>query len=357
MKKKTKSKNRQIIELSVSAVLALLLVVVFQQSYRLFEQNFVARDGEAHYVYVYPETTLEQLVTNLEENYDIASPWSFRLHAKLMHWTSPEHPFVRTGCYLVGERMADLELIRKFRNGQQDPIRLAIRSSRTQAELSGRLAAQLMLDSVEIASRLADTCYMAKYGLTIPQAVCLFIPNTYEVYWNISADELFNRMHKEYKAFWNESRLAKAAKLGLQPWEVVTLASIVEGETYVEKDKPIVAGLYLNRLHKGMLLQACPTVIFAWQDFSIRRVLSRHLEIDSPYNTYKYRGLPPGPIRIPSVSSVDATLNPYESNYLFMCASAALDGSHHFSSSYAEHARYAKEYQQEMNRRKIGVQN
>lgn len=355
MKKKDKTKNRQIIELSISLVLCVVLLAGVQQAYRLFGQNFSSRDNEAHLVYVYPETTLNQLISTIETDYEIGSSWTFRLHARLMHWTSPEKPFVRTGCYLLKEQMGDLELIRKFRNGQQEPIKFSVRGARTQAELAHHLSIQLMADSASIANRLADSCYMAKFGLTVPQAVCMFIPNTYEVYWNMSADELFNRMYKEYNAFWNESRLAKAQKLGLKPWEVVTLASIVEGETYLDKDKPIVAGLYLNRLRKGMMLQACPTVIFAWQDFSIKRVLSRHLEIDSPYNTYKYRGLPPGPIRIPAVSTVDHTLNPYESDYIFMCASAALDGSHHFSASYAEHARYAKEYQAEMNRRKIGI--
>lgn len=194
---------------------------------------------------------------------------------------------------------------------------------------------------------------MSQYGLNAATAVSLFIPNTYEVYWNISTDGLFQRMYKEYRHFWNEHRTAQAKRLGLTPAEVATVASIIEEESNRQEDYPIIAGLYLNRLKKGMPLQACPTVKYALQDFGLRRILTKHLQVESPYNTYKYAGLPPGPIRIPRAATMDAVLNSKKHNYLYMCASTAFDGTHHFSSTYAEHARYARHYQAELNKRKI----
>ena len=259
----------------------------------------------------------------------------------------------KTGSYLVPAQAGDATVIRMLRNGEQTPVEVTFNRIRTREQLAKRLSEQLLLDSVDIISRLEDPAYMGKYGFNKETAVCLFIPDTYELYWTISPDALFERMAKEYRHFWTDGRKANAAKLKLTQSEVATLASIAESETNKDFEYPIIAGLYLNRLRKGMNLQACPTVIFAWQDFTMRRVLSRHLEIDSPYNTYKYKGLPPGPIRIPRAATMDAVLNYTPSDYLFMCASADFNGTHHFSATYQEHARYAKEYQTALNQRNI----
>jgi UPF0755 protein len=194
---------------------------------------------------------------------------------------------------------------------------------------------------------------MAKYGLNKETAVCMFIPNTYEVYWTLSADQLFDRMYKEYKRFWNEERMGKAQALGFTPTEIATLASIVASETNKSFEYPTIASIYINRLRKGIALQACPTVIFAVGDFSLRRVLKRHLAIDSPYNTYKYRGLPPGPIRLARPEVIDAVLNAPKTDYLYMCANPDFSGTHVFSSSYTKHSAVAREYQRELNKRKL----
>lgn len=181
----------------------------------------------------------------------------------------------------------------------------------------------------------------------------MFIPNTYEVYWNTSAKNFMNRMKKEYDRFWNDSRKAKAKEIGMSPVEVAILASIVEEETAAYDEYPVVAGLYINRLKRNIPLQADPTVKFAWGDFTLQRILFSHLEIDSPYNTYKHTGLPPGPLRIPSIKGLDAVLNYQKHSYLYMCAKEDLSGRHNFAKTLAEHSRNAKKYQAELNRRKI----
>ena len=211
-----------------------------------------------------------------------------------------------------------------------------------------------MLDSASLADILTDTAACAQLGYTRETVPALFIPNTYQVYWDISAEQLLERLQKENAAFWNaEQRTAKAKALGMSREEVVTLASIVDSETTNNPEKPRIAGLYLNRLKANMLLQSDPTVIFAVGDFTIRRVLRKHLDIDSPYNTYKYKGLPPGPIRIPSVVGIDAVLNHEAHNYLYMCAKEDFSGTHNFAATYAEHQQNARRYIRALDKRGI----
>ena len=210
-----------------------------------------------------------------------------------------------------------------------------------------------MVDSCEIANILNDTAYISKLGFTPETLPALFIPNTYEVYWNMSAEDFMQRMLKEHKAFWNEKRLKQAEAIGLTPIEVATLASIVEEETANQAEKPMVAGLYINRLKKGMLLQADPTVKFSLQEFGLKRILFKHLEVDSPYNTYKYAGLPPGPIRVPSYQGLESVLNYTKHNYIYMCAKEDFSGTHNFAVTSAQHAANARKYQQALNRRGI----
>ena len=348
-----KKKIILISEIAASLVLAILLAVAGYHAYRLMGSNFVSRDGEAHYVYVYPHTTLDSLLSTLQKDYTIGSTRALKLHSKLMKWTSEERPFVRTGRYLVPAETANLQLIRMFRSGDQKPIQLTFNNIRTREQLAARLGSQLMIDSAAIICKLEDDTYMQQFGLRKETAVCLFLPDTYEMWWDISADQLFKRMADIHDAFWNADRQAKAAALKLTPEEVTTIASIVEEETNRDEDKPIIAGLYMNRLRIGMPMQSCPTVKFALQDFGLRRITNEHLKTESAYNTYIHPGLPPGPIRIPQKKTIDFALNPIPSNYLYMCASAKFDGTHHFSSSYAAHAAYAAAYQRELNRRKI----
>ena len=244
-------------------------------------------------------------------------------------------------------------LYRRLSMGYQTPIKLTVGSVRTLDRLARNISRQLMIDSCEIADILKDTTYISKLGYTKETLPALFIPNTYEVYWNMSNEDFMQRMVKEHKAFWNEKRLKQAEAIGLTPIEVATLASIVEEETANNAEKPMVAGLYINRLKKGMLLQADPTVKFSMQDFGLKRILYKHLEVDSPYNTYKYAGLPPGPIRIPSYQGLESVLNYAKHNYLYMCAKEDFSGTHNFAVTSAQHAANARRYQQALNRKGI----
>ena len=318
-------------------------------AYCLRVENYASNDGERHEFYIRDTITADSLMAILDTVYTPATRWCWRRHAKQLHFTR-----ALPGHYTVEAKISDRSLINMFLYGHQTPVRLSWRSTiRTREQLASRLARQLRCDSVDIISRLDSNAYLAQYGLNRETAVCLFIPDTYEVWWTMSADELFERMYKEYNRFWNDERRQKAIVAGLTPTEVATLASIVASETNKEQEYPIIAGLYINRLRKGMLLQACPTVIFAVGDFSLRRVTNRHLKTESPYNTYRYPGLPPGPIRCVSATVLDAVLNYQQSNYLYMCANPDFSGTHKFSSSYAEHAKTAREYQRELNKRKI----
>ena len=350
--KQRKAAVRRLV-ITCSAVIVFCAAIGAWQLYLLYGKSITAHDGEEHLFYISPSTPVTAVLDSVTAAYDISSPLSLRLHAHLMHYPAEGPQYARTGCYKLPARLGTKQLIQTFRNGWQTPVKVTIRNIRTQGQLSARLASQLMLDSADIATRLADKGYMERFGLNTATAVSLFIPDTYEMYWDIAADNLFIRMKHEYDKFWNDNRLALAAELGYQPWQIATIASIVEEETNKEEDMPIIAGLYMNRLRIGMPLQSCPTVKFALQDFSLRRILNKHLEYESPYNTYRHAGLPPGPIRIPRAKTMDYVLHPVKSNYLFMCASTAFDGTHHFSSTYSEHAAYARRYQNELNKRGI----
>lgn len=343
-------KKKHILILSITAVIILVVAAVaVEQYYRYKICNFESRDGEEHGYYVYPHTDLDSLLTTIQQDYEVGNMTAFRWHCRHTQFRTPKE-----GYYLFPAKMGNKHLIRRLQMGEQTPIKLTFTQQiRTRAQLAGHLGKQLMLDSVSVKSRLDSADYMAQYGLVPETAICLFLPNTYEVYWTITPDQLFQRMHKEYNRFWNEARRAKAAALGLTPPEVATIASIIASETNKAAEYPTIASIYLNRLRKGIPLQACPTVIYAVGDFSMRRVLKRHLEIDSPYNTYKYRGLPPGPIRLARTSIMDAVLDAPNTDYLYMCANPDFSGTHVFSSSYTQHAATARRYQRELNKRNI----
>ncbi len=232
-------------------------------------------------------------------------------------------------------------------------MKLIVPSVRTLDRLAGAVGRQLMVDSAAVMAAVTNTHLLDSLGYTLETVPCMFISNTYEVYWAMSPEQFVSRMLKEQKRFWNSGRLAKAKLQGLTPNEVMTLASIVDEETNKDDEKPIVAGLYLNRLKRGMLLQADPTVKFALGEFELRRILYVHLQTDSPYNTYKYVGLPPGPIRIPSVAAIESVLNPAKHSYIYMCAKEDFSGYHNFASTLGQHNANARRYQQALN--KMGI--
>lgn len=259
----------------------------------------------------------------------------------------------RTGHYTIQPHESMLQVYRKLRNGLQTPVNITIPQSRTMDMLAGYLSRHLMLDSMRLADSFRDTAFCASWGYTPQSIPALFIPNTYQIWWNISMDVFMERMRKENEEFWNAERSSKAKNLGLSREEVITLASIVAEETAYVPEMPTVAGMYIHRLEVGMPLQADPTVKFALGDFSLRRIYHNHLQVESPYNTYINRGLPPGPIRIPSVKAIDAVLNQEQRGYLYMCAKEDFSGSHNFAKTYSEHLANARRYSRALNARGI----
>jgi UPF0755 protein len=260
---------------------------------------------------------------------------------------------VKPGLYYLKPKMSNWEIVGKLRSGAQDQMKLTFKSHRSLDEIADEIGAQMEFGRDRFETALRDDAYLKTYGFNATTVRGLFVPDTYFVYWTLTLDEFFKKMKRNYDEFWTAERKAKAEALGMSQAEVVTLASIVQAETYMSKERPIVAGLYLNRIRDGIPLQADPTVIFAHQDWSIRRVLLKHLEIDSPYNTYKYAGLPPGPINNPERSAIDGVLNAETHKYIFMCAKEDFSGYHNFATNLAQHNRNARLYQAALNAQKV----
>ena len=260
---------------------------------------------------------------------------------------------VKPGFYTLEPSMSNNKIIDIIRSGRQTPVNITFNNIRTLNDLCGRIGAQLEADSASLMAFFSDVSNYRNDGFSRETIISVFIPDTYQLYWTTDAQGFYTRMLREYKSFWNENRVAQAEKLNLTPVDVSILASIIDDEIDTDVEKPRIAGVYLNRLRMGMPLQACPTIKFALNDFTIRRVLYDHLTVESPYNTYKYSGLPPGPIRCPSKAGIEAVLNAENHDYLYFEAKADFSGGHHFSRTLAEHNRYADEYQRELNKRKI----
>lgn len=307
------------------------------------------RNAQPAHLCVDGDDTVDSIVHRLDTFVTPHSRIAFRVLARVMHYEGKE----RTGHYAIAPRTTMMDLVRQLRAGEQQPVRVIIPPARQMGTLCAVLADRLMLDSTSIANALADDTLCASFGYTPQTIPALFIPNTYELYWDIPLNRLLQRMKRENDAFWTPVRRARADSLHLTPVEVATLASIVDAETANDAEKPTIAGLYLNRLRLGMPLQSDPTVIHAIGDYTIRRVSHEHLRTESPYNTYLHKGLPPGPIRIPTIAALDAVLQAPQHNYLYMCAKADFSGTHAFASTYAEHLRNARAYAQALDRRGI----
>lgn len=275
---------------------------------------------------------------------------SFDLLAKKMNYAANIHP----GRYILHKGMSNRELISLLRSGRQIPVKVIFNKARTVQEIADICSQQLEFEANDL-KVLLNKPHQIKglENFDSQNPLALFIPNTYEFYWNTSAQGFIERMLKEYDKFWSKERIAKAKRQGLTSQEAMTLASIVEEESNLSEERPIIAGLYLNRLNRGILLQADPTVRYALGDFEIRRVLNKHLDINSPYNTYKFKGLPPAPICTPSITSINAVLNPTVHNYLYMCAKADFSGKHAFASTLREHMKNARAFQKALNEKKI----
>ncbi len=325
-------------------------VIVGGYTYRLFFAPAVTVRNEKGVTYLYIPTgaTFERVVHDLCEQGIVRDCKAFKWLARQMNYHRHVHP----GRYRIEEGMTYPELIRMLRAGQQEPLKLRWTRFRLKEEIAGFFGRHLEADSADIIRLMNDSVFLARYGLTPHTVLAIFIPNTYEFLWNTSAAELIDRMHREYERFWNEERRRKAEQLGLTPMQVMILASIVEEETYRNSEKPIIAGVYLNRLRRGMPLQADPTVRYALKDFSIRRITFNMLKVNSPYNTYRHKGLPPGPINTPSIASIEAVLNAQKHDYLFFCARPDGSGYHDFSRTFQEHLRCAMRWRSYLNQKR-----
>ena len=273
------------------------------------------------------------------------------LRALLASRTTPAAGF--GGRYTVNRGMTTRQILNLIASRRQTPVNLVMLPARTLGEVAAHLAGQLEADSLAILEALTDQQMWSEYGFTRATFPSMLVPNTYQVYWDITPPKLVARLYREYKAFWNEGRVRQARDIGLTPLEVATLASIIQEEVLHPSELPTVAGVYMNRLRANMPLQACPTAKFAAGDLTLKRILKIHTQIDSPYNTYIHPGLPPGPIAIASTQAIEAVLHYDRHDYLYFCARADLSGYHHFSRTGEQHARYAAEYHRVLNRRGI----
>jgi len=301
------------------------------------------------YIYINSEDNFQSLCGQLEDSAHCANIRSFIEAARILKYPAT----IKTGRYAVKPGSNNYDLLTNLRRGQQTPVRITFNNIRFKEDLTDRISEQLMVTSQEMNALMNDSLYCESLGFTPSTIKAMFIPDTYEVYWNITAEKLIERMKREYNTFWTEDRRNKALRIGLNPLDVSILASIIEEESAMPDEYPIIAGLYINRLHRGMPLQADPTVKYALGDFTIQRVLNEHLRIDSPYNTYLHSGLPPGPIRIPSLKGLESVLNYQKHNYLYMCAKEDFSGRHNFAVTLSEHNRNAERYRAELNRRGI----
>lgn len=256
----------------------------------------------------------------------------------------------KAGHYVLPKGATPLSIVNMLRSGAQKPIRLTFNNIRTLEDLSGRLAEQVEVDSLSLLGHLKEPATAAKYNIEPEEVIGLFIPNTYEIWWNTSPEALTDRMAKEWEKFWNKERTTKLSRTKLSRMEVITLASIVYEETKNVGEMPKIAGVYINRLRRGMPLQACPTAKYAVGDFTIKRVLHKHTQTPSPYNTYLHRGLPPGPICTPSIAAIDAVLNYADHNYLYFCAKEDFSGRHNFSTNLSQHNAYSRRYSEALRR-------
>lgn len=350
MKKKSSKKNHKGVKRIVcAAIVVVALLVGGFSAYSLFSPN-VRTGGDAHKcLLVYENASYDDVLDSLRSMNALRSELSFRFVSRLLNYPGN----VVSGRYELIDGENSLSFVHKLMYGKQSPVRLTFNNIRTKKDLADKVTKNLRMTQSDMLTALCDQDICAKYGTNPENIVSLFIPNTYEVYWDISPEDLILRMKKEYDKFWTNERLDKLAEVGLNQQQVSTLASIVDEETRKADEKPRVAGLYLNRYHRGIPLQADPTVKFALQNFSLKRIYKGHLEYDSPYNTYKYVGLPPGPIRIPSIEAIDAVLNFENHDYIYMCAKEDFSGYHNFAATYEAHQANANKYRKALNKRGI----
>ncbi len=340
-----KKKNIVLICLASLSAVILVIGIVFASLWYIdnrrpgFEKEFV--------LFVYPDTEASRVLDALCEDGCAKSRSSLERTFRRIGVEEKMKP----GRYPIRKSYPPVYVARMLAFGWQEPCSLTLSGTlRQKGRIAQRIASQMMVDSTSVMEALNDEIFLSEYGFTPENVFALIIPDSYQMYWTASVREIFDRFKKEYDEFWTPERVRLAKAQGLTPMEASVVASIVSGETLKEFEFPLIAGVYLNRLHKGMKLQADPTICFCY-DYTLDRVLRKHLQIDSPYNTYKYAGLPPAPINVPSKACLEAVLHPDTHDYIFFCASPAFDGTHRFAVTYAEHQRNAKEFQRALTAR------
>lgn len=348
-KKPKKSRIHRLILASLMvATIAAIIVAVSLFRY-ILKPNVRTVNNEPASIIIQRGSTFSDVKTILYSNSLIINRRSFEWVAGRKNYPN----LVKPGHYVLKGSMSNNELINMLRSGAQTPVSVVFNNIRKKEDLAGKISLQIEADSLSLIKCWKDREFLKSLNTTPEKVSMIFIPNTYEFWWTTDAYEFTRRMHKEFQKFWDDDRTKKALANRLSIQEVIILASIVEKETQKNDEKAVIAGVYVNRLRKDWPLQADPTVVFAWGNFEMKRVLTVHTKIDSPYNTYLNRGLPPGPICIPSIASIDAVLNYQKHDYMFFCAKADMSGYHAFSRTLAEHNRYARAYQQALNNRKI----
>lgn len=346
-KKKNKSDKKQVQKGILYGVLA--CVLIFAGLLYMFFFASISKTGETAYLYIDNDDTMDSISVKLDT---LASSQAITAIKTLSSVTGYSNN-IRSGRYAIEPGTGALAFFRHIRNAQQSPVKLTVPSVRTKERLAEELSKRLMMSKEDLLNALNDDAICKEHDLDTMTIVSMFIPNTYEIYWNISVEKLLAKMDTENKNFWNDEREKKANDLGLSHVQVSTLASIVEEETANNGEKPMIAGLYYNRFKQNMPLQADPTIKFALQDFSLKRIYNALLSVVSPYNTYRNVGLPPGPIRIPSIEGIDAVLNLVHHDYIYMCAKEDFSGTHNFAKTYPEHLANAAKYTKALNERGI----
>jgi UPF0755 protein len=347
-----KRKKGSIIKKILWSVVVILAVVAISGGY-LFYREFLSPNiklkAKQPYLYIPTGSQFEDVVKILKEQNLLVDEKTFR-------WTSDRMKYinhVKPGKYLLKPHMNNKALITLLRSGEQTPVQVIFNNIRTKDQLAQKVSEQIEAPALAILNLMEDPDYVKKFGFTTDNILALFIPDTYEFYWNTSADAFLKRMKKEYDKFWTDSVRLKAKATGLKPVEISVIASIVQQETRKEDEKSLIAGVYINRYKKGWRLEADPTLVFALGDYSINRVLSAYKEIDSPYNTYMYAGLPPGPICLPTISSLNAVINYTKHNYMYFCAKDDFSGYHSYAATYDQHLLNARRFQKALDRRGI----
>ena len=324
-----KRKNVYLVLVIAFSVMTISLSFYFYQVF--FSPNTLMETDQNYMLKIGSNDTYKTVSNKLYEDNVVNDLVSFGFLAKILDYQEN----VKPGLYTIEPKMTNLELVKLLRSGKQTPVRVTFNNVRTKQDLAEKITANMEISEDQFLALIQDSVYIRKFDFDEETIMSMFVPNTYELWWNTTAEALFDRMYREYNSFWTDARKEKANLLGLSPKEVSTLASIVQAESQKADERPRIAGVYLNRLQLNMPLQADPTLVFALGDFELKRVLNVHKETDSPYNTYRYAGLPPGPINNPGLSALKAAIMPAETDYLYFVSNG--EGRHIFSRNNEEH--------------------